>query len=141
MTTTPLPPGSGKPDGAVKLETGLDKSLSTVSAAKIQKFDWRAHLASHGIEVHPAADVFPGPSEAELPELAEDIRRNGLHVGIALHTPDARQSRKGPTNLSLVDGRSRLAAVARLGDTREDTADLVNFVLFADDNDSWWPDA
>src|SRR5262249_14745297 len=135
--------GSDKPGGAAEIERELEHPSTGVSANPPQgTFDWRAHLASRGIAVHPAADAFPDPSETEIEEIADDIRGNGLHVGIALHTPDARQRRKGPTNLSLVDGRSRLAAVGRLGATPEDTAELVDFVLFADSNNgAWWPDS
>ena len=36
-------------------------------------FNWREHLA-----IHPAAELFPLMSEAELKELAADIEKDGL---------------------------------------------------------------
>jgi len=59
---------------------------------------WREHL-----KVHPAADLFPLMSEAELRELGEDIKANGLLSPIALY--------KG----ELVDGRNRLDAMELVG--------------------------
>ena len=68
-----------------------------------QPFDWRAHL-----KVHPAAELFPLMSEAELKELAEDIRANGLR------TPFVGWSDKDAV-VMLLDGRNRLDALAQLG--------------------------
>jgi hypothetical protein len=65
-------------------------------------FAWRDYL-----EVHPAADLFPLMAEAELKELADDIRVNGLRTSIA--TCDGGD---GPV---LLDGRNRLDALAMLG--------------------------
>jgi hypothetical protein len=62
-------------------------------------FDWRAHLA-----VHPAAELFPPLSEAELRELAEDIRANGLRTSIVTCGGG-----------ELIDGRNRLDALALAG--------------------------
>ena len=39
--------------------------------------NWRSDLS-----VHPAADLFPLMSEAELRELGEDIKKNGLQSPI-----------------------------------------------------------
>ena len=64
-------------------------------------FNWRAHLP-----VHPAADLFPLMSEAELKELAEDIKANGLIDPIVTWAKD--------DNL-LLDGRNRLDAMAHAG--------------------------
>jgi len=66
--------------------------------------NWRKHL-----RVHPAAELFPRPSEAELKELAEDIRINGQRVPIAVC-----MSADGKT-LAVVDGVSRLDAMALTG--------------------------
>jgi hypothetical protein len=35
-------------------------------------FNWHEHL-----EIHPAAELFPLMSPAELKELADDIKKNG----------------------------------------------------------------
>jgi hypothetical protein len=70
-----------------------------------ERFDWRKHLA-----VHPAADLFPPMSEAELKELAEDIKNNGLHTKIVV-SPYAGDKDK----CVLIDGRNRLDALALLG--------------------------
>jgi ParB-like chromosome segregation protein Spo0J len=67
-------------------------------------FRWRDHL-----DVHPAAELFPLMSEAELQELAEDIKKNGLSAPIVLWHPD------GDGKPSLIDGRNRLDALAPLG--------------------------
>ena len=71
-----------------------------------QLFDWRAHL-----KVHPAAELFPPMSEAELRELAEDIKAHGVQTEIVIWFPspddDAAQQ--------LLDGRNRLDALALLG--------------------------
>jgi len=55
------------------------------------------------MNVHPAADIFPTMSEAEIKDLAEDIKANGLHVPIVLHEGQ------------ILDGRNRLAACKLAG--------------------------
>jgi hypothetical protein len=63
-------------------------------------FDWRVHL-----KVHPAADLFPLMSEAELQALADDLKRTGkLQQSIVL-AEDGR----------LLDGRNRLDALVLIG--------------------------
>jgi len=64
---------------------------------------WRATL-----QIHPAAELFPLMSPAELKELGEDIKANGLAHSIALWraNPDA--------PLELLDGRNRLDAIERI---------------------------
>jgi len=65
--------------------------------------DWR-----DGIQIHPAADLFPMMPDPELDRLARDIATNGLCTGPAwLSTPE------GPR---LIDGRNRFAAVFRIPD-------------------------
>jgi hypothetical protein len=59
------------------------------------------------IDVHPAADMFPMMSEAELDELAADIAQHGLRVPIWF-------SAYG----ELLDGRNRLAAIDRIPDQK-----------------------
>jgi len=66
--------------------------------------NWRDHL-----DVHPAAELFPPMSEAELKELADDIELNGLQADIVLWSPT-----HDPKKLVLLDGRNRLDALAML---------------------------
>ncbi len=66
--------------------------------------DWR-----DGIRVHPAADLFPMISDAELDELASDIAQNGLHQQIVWLY--------GEPQHQLLDGRNRIAAITRIADT------------------------
>jgi hypothetical protein len=66
-----------------------------------QPLNWRAHL-----RIHPAAELFPLMTEAELRELAEDIKTNGLIDPIVTWAKD--------DNL-LLDGRNRLDALALAG--------------------------
>jgi hypothetical protein len=68
-------------------------------------FAWREHL-----RVHPAADLFPLMPEAELKELAADIKANGLRAPITLWVPT-----EGGGKPVLLDGRNRLDALAQLG--------------------------
>jgi hypothetical protein len=67
----------------------------------------------HLITVHPAADLFPMGSDAELDELATDIETNGLRSPLSLwrSLPEA--------ELQLLDGRNRVAAMARLVDGQD----------------------
>src|SRR5437588_12849474 len=67
------------------------------------------------INVHPAADLFPMMSDAELDELAADIAEHGLYQAIAFQGDE------------LLDGRNRLAAIQRIKDeTRRNN--LLGFV-------------
>jgi len=67
------------------------------------------------IKVHPAADLFPMMSDAELDELAADIAEHGLYQAIAFQGDE------------LLDGRNRLAAIYRIKDeTRRNN--LLGFV-------------
>ena len=56
-----------------------------------------------GYEVHPAAELFPLLSDADLAKLADDIRAHGLHHAIVCHED------------KVLDGRNRLAACAKAG--------------------------
>jgi hypothetical protein len=58
-------------------------------------------------KVHPAADVFPMMSDAELDVLAEDIKANGLKHPIMIQRDSNPQV--------LLDGRNRLEAMERAG--------------------------
>jgi len=70
-----------------------------------QKKSWRDHL-----KVHPAADLFPMMSEAELRELGENIKAHGLRSPIVLCAEHG--ITEDPTQYSLLDGRNRLDAMA-----------------------------
>jgi hypothetical protein len=58
------------------------------------------------IKVHPAADLFPMMSDADLDALAKDIAENGLLHPIVWFRDQ------------LIDGRNRVAAVARITDKK-----------------------
>src|SRR5438045_1950803 len=58
------------------------------------------------IKVHPAADLFPMMSDAELDELAADIAKNGVQQPIVW------------LGDQLLDGRNRVAAVHRIPDEK-----------------------
>jgi hypothetical protein len=60
------------------------------------------------LPIHPAADLFPLMSEAELRELGKDISRNGLQSPIVLFWNDSAQ-------WALLDGRNRLDAMQLVG--------------------------
>jgi hypothetical protein len=70
------------------------------------RFDWRAHLP-----VHPAAELFPPISQAELEALAEDIKAHGLQTWLVKW----RNPNPDSTYEALLDGRNRLDALAALG--------------------------
>ncbi|GEM_PF-4565055 len=63
------------------------------------------------LPIHPAAELFPMMSEAELRELGEDIMKNGLTSCIAIK---ATKRRRGWT-YALLDGRNRLDAMELVG--------------------------
>jgi hypothetical protein len=81
----------------------LKPTRTTTAAAALKS--WR-----DVIKIHPAADVFPSMSQAELKELAADIDTNGLHNRIAIWSPSSEDG-----NYALIDGRSRLDALSLLG--------------------------
>ena len=61
---------------------------------------WRRHIV-----VHPAVDLFPPMSDAELLQLGEDIKTHGLRAPVIFL-----DNRK-----TLIDGRNRLDAIERAG--------------------------
>jgi hypothetical protein len=65
------------------------------------------------LPVHPAADLFPSMSEAELRELGEDIKKNGLQIPIVLWVREGQH--KDRKRYSLLDGRNRLDAMELVG--------------------------
>ena len=62
--------------------------------------------------VHPAADMLPMMGDAELQELATDIKANGLQQPIVVwvDNTEAAKGGEGPFPTYLLDGRNRLAA-------------------------------
>jgi len=92
------------------------------------KKSWRDVLP-----VHPAADLFPTMSEAELRELGEDIKKNGLQIPIVvwISETDSDHPRrcKQPNRYSLLDGRNRLDAMELVG---------VPFELSWSEEYVWW---
>src|SRR5262245_13256590 len=65
------------------------------------KQSWRDILP-----IHPAAELFPPLSRAELKELAADIRANGIWIPILLWFDETQQQQ-----CYLIDGRNRLDAL------------------------------
>jgi hypothetical protein len=78
-----------------------------------------SHTWRDVLPVHPAADLFPLMSEAELRELGEDIKKNGLQIPIVVwiseRDSDHPRRRKQPNRYSLLDGRNRLDAMELVG--------------------------
>jgi len=68
-------------------------------------------------KVHPATDLFPMMSDAELEKLGEDIKMNGLADELVIWVPDT--THYYPQDIStfgsIVDGRNRLEAMERCG--------------------------
>lgn len=65
-------------------------------------------------KVHPAADAFPMMTDAELNNLAEDIKANGLQNPIVFWDGSGEQTIYDD-GLFLLDGRNRLEAIERAG--------------------------
>jgi ParB-like chromosome segregation protein Spo0J len=65
---------------------------------------WRAVLP-----IHPAAELFPLMSPAELKKLGEDIKQNGLRNPCRLIEDEDGQ-------VVLIDGRNRLDALELIGE-------------------------
>jgi len=84
-------PAAGKRGG----KSSTAQSPTSQDSAK----SWRDWLP-----VHPAAELFPLMSEAELKELGEDIKQNGLREAPAI-----------TTSKKLLDGRNRLDAMEAAG--------------------------
>jgi ParB-like chromosome segregation protein Spo0J len=92
--------------------------VKIVPKTRTAQAHWRSVLP-----VHPAAQLLPRMSDAELLELGEDIKKHGLHVPIAIFT-DQEGTEK------LLDGISRLDAMESVGlpivkDGSELNADFV----------------
>lgn len=76
---------------------------------------WRDH-----IKVHPAADLFPMMSDAELDELAKDIKANSLHNEPVFYDGQ------------LLDGRNRFEAMERAGLDPLEFAEKYTYSLHPD---------
>lgn len=78
-----------------------------------------------GVEVHPAANIFPLMDDAAFADLVADIRENGQRESCSLY--------KG----QLIDGRNRWLACQEIGiepevgEFEDDDFDVVKFVLSA----------
>jgi hypothetical protein len=55
----------------------MSVSDSTTPTQSSKRKSWR-----HIVRIHPAADLFPLMNDAELKELAEDIKKNGMQVPV-----------------------------------------------------------
>jgi hypothetical protein len=79
-----------------------------------------------GYGVHPATELLPMMGEVELDNLARDIAENGLQEPVVFWADNTAQKESGQhwglrhCPRYLLDGRSRLAALARLGWQLED---------------------
>jgi hypothetical protein len=74
------------------------------------------------IKVHPAAELFPMMSDAELGELGKNILEHGLKQYLTLWTPETvgQFLDNGRRNRFLLDGRNRLEAIERgIADPKE----------------------
>src|SRR5262245_53277635 len=67
------------------------------------------------LPVHPAADLFPLMSEAELRELGKSIQTKGLNYQIVLWRDPGKGDGKKPAEFFLLDGRNRLDALELIG--------------------------
>jgi hypothetical protein len=91
------------------------------------------------IKVHPAADLFPMMSQAELQELAHDIREHGLRRGVVFWTPESVESsisRKPPEEIYLLDGRNRLAALELACKDEEERIEAIQNAIYIDPEQS-----
>src|SRR6516162_10161277 len=77
-----------------------------VNAAAARKPSWRDILP-----IHPAAELFPLMTPAELRELSEDIKTNGLQTPIMVMAEKCGDE----WTYQLLDGRNRLDAIELAG--------------------------
>src|SRR4051812_15177268 len=84
------------------------------------------------IKIHPAADLFPMMPDAELRELGEDIKKNGLRQNLIFLCNRHKKTRTeypGWEEMLLLDGRNRIAAM-----------ELVGLRLFDDETGAFDPE-
>jgi hypothetical protein len=94
-------PGAGDTGArqAISERTPAHTSIAEGNQAPVK---WRDVLP-----IHPAADFFPMMSPAELRELGEDIRKNGLKQRLVFWATEP------GAEVFLLDGRNRRAAMVR----------------------------
>jgi hypothetical protein len=106
--TMVAPAGEFKPRTAPKVRFKFAMNITEPAASATetatdstapQAQSWRDTLP-----IHPAAELFPRMSEAELAALGKDIRKHGLTSSIAVWSD-------GKSPKQLLDGRSRLDAI------------------------------
>jgi ParB-like chromosome segregation protein Spo0J len=73
------------------------------------------------LKIHPAAELFPLMTKAQLRELANDIKQNGLRLPCSI-------IESGRGKRVLIDGRNRLDALELLGD--DERLHLDNSIVF-----------
>ena len=79
-------------------------------ASELPPFDWRAHLP-----VHPACDAYPELPHNELITIGNDIRKRGLRFEIVVRRKENPCKERYHDEFELLDGRSRLDAMAAVG--------------------------
>jgi hypothetical protein len=85
--------------GGARREGPAPATKTATDSIAPQAKSWRDVLP-----IHPAAELFPGMSEAELAVLGKDIRKHGLTSSIAVWSD-------GKSPEQLLDGRNRLDAI------------------------------
>jgi hypothetical protein len=90
-------------------ETDMPRSISAATDGTVNQ-SWRDL-----IKVHPAAELFPMMSDAELVELGKDIVENGLKQWLVSWTPERVEEfvENKQCDWYLLDGRNRLEALER----------------------------
>ena len=83
----------------IYIEPAASATKTATDSTAPQAQSWRDTLP-----IHPAAELFPPMSEAELAALGKDIRKHGLRTSIAVCSD-------GKSPEQLLDGRSRLDAI------------------------------
>lgn len=76
----------------------------------------------YDLPVHPAAEIFPMLSDAELTALAEDIKARGQRVPILVYD--------GPEGYEILDGRNRREACRRIGMDE----DFIDYAIYDGDD-------
>lgn len=102
-------PGAG--DAASSNNAENKERRVSVKSANIAQ-SWRDVLP-----VHPAAELFPKMSDAELRELGEDIKKHGLKISIAFRLIEDGKDNVGMPRYrqEVLDGRNRLDAMELVG--------------------------